>query len=91
MMPPNGKPIRRGQRRAWRGLPRGRHATRVVETTCGRHQRQCEHETQMSALIAVLKRACLVAVLADECIRERNEAAARNWHDAGAQERAVPQ
>jgi hypothetical protein len=43
------------------------------------------------ALIAVLKRACLVAVLADECIRERNEAAARNWHDAGPQERAVPQ
>jgi hypothetical protein len=33
MMPPNGKPIRRGQRRAWRGHPTGRHASRPVETT----------------------------------------------------------
>lgn len=40
MMPLNGKPWRRGLRRAKRGDPTGRRATHPVETTYGRHQRE---------------------------------------------------
>lgn len=39
MMPENARVLRRERRRAWRGTPTGRRATRKVETTYGRKQK----------------------------------------------------
>jgi hypothetical protein len=39
MMPEHDRVLRRERRRAWRGIPTGRRATRKVETTYGRKQK----------------------------------------------------
>lgn len=56
MRPLNGKPTRRGLRRASRGLPHGRRATHQVLTTYGRHQRARDWAAQW-ALIREQERA----------------------------------
>jgi len=49
-MRPEARVLRRERRRAWKGIPTGRRATRVVQTTRGRHQKAREWD----ALIAVV-------------------------------------
>jgi hypothetical protein len=41
---------RRSQRRAWRGTPTGRRATRKVQTTYSRHQRQAAWLAQWASV-----------------------------------------
>lgn len=40
MMPEHCRVLRRERRKAWRGIPGGRKATRQVETAYGRKQRE---------------------------------------------------
>lgn len=58
MRPLDGKPTRRGMRRAMRGTPTGRRATHRAQTTYGRHQRDADHRARWAlnlALIAALR------------------------------------
>lgn len=50
MKPLNGKPDRRGLRRASRGISSGRRATHQVQTTYGRHQRQRDWEARWALI-----------------------------------------
>lgn len=54
MMPLNGKPWRRGLRRAKRGETTGRRVTHRVETTYGRHQRERDWHLMWQAQTAAL-------------------------------------
>lgn len=53
-MQPAGDPRywRKGQRRAWRGTPRGRRATHRVETTYGRGQQRRDWLAMWAAVMA---------------------------------------
>jgi hypothetical protein len=55
MRPPDGKPTRRGMRRARRGMPTGRRATHAVQTTYGRHQRDRDWRETMCAAIEAFR------------------------------------
>jgi hypothetical protein len=50
-MPEHDRISRREQRRAWRGTPAGRRATRKVETTYGRKQRERDRLAAWQAAI----------------------------------------
>lgn len=52
MKPPDGRPVRRGQRRAWRGLRTGRRGTHRVETTYGAGQKRQADTEEFSAWCA---------------------------------------
>lgn len=56
MRPLDGKPTRRGLRRAARGVPTGRRATHVVETTYGHQQRVRDAQAEHSAFCAERRR-----------------------------------
>jgi len=47
--------LRRERRRAWKGTPTGRRATRIVHTTYGRHQKAREWDALIAVVFAARK------------------------------------